>query len=573
MRTCGLKRIVSLVWVTLVCGSTIPVFASTDDGGKSEPPAKPVATKLNAPAPLTERERWLLDRVEELEKRVADLESKGTPAPARAESASAVQPPSANAPTSGSPAAAPSVTAGATTANAGPVSGDRVAAVGPQATEKGKSGAGQPGKEEPFAFADFTWLNGNARTKDTPYATSFFTPEVRADVDYNYSFNHPKDDTIGGSSEVFRHGEVQVTQLGVGGDFHYDNVRGRLMTQFGLYSQTTPRNDASPARGQWNLDNAYRYISEAYGGYHFNALHGINVDAGIFMSYIGLFSYYQFDNWAYQPSYVSSNTPWFFNGVRVQIFPTAHLKIEPWIINGWQSYGRFNGRPGLGMQILWRPTGWLSVLGNQYGIGEEALGVQGRVRYHSDDSIEIKYLDRPENLLSKAAFSLTGDIGCEHGGGVSCWGNSAKGPKQSFLGFMFYNRFWFSHDHYGLTLGGGKINNPGRYLVLLPPINGATAASGTPYFTENPGDQFKAWDASGTFDWMPSQYITFRSEFDHRAANTPYFSGPGGVTPTSCPTAPIVENICGSPGAFVPGFTPDLKKIENRINLSILVKF
>src|SRR5216684_7034944 len=153
--------------------------------------------------------------------------------------------------------------------------------------------------------------------KSLTQETSFFTPEIRADVDYNYSFNHPKDDTIGGSSEVFRHGEVQVTQLGVGGDFHYDNVRARLMTQFGLYSQTTPRNDASPARGQWQLDNAYRDISEAYGGYHFNALHGINVDAGIFMSYIGLFSYYQFDNWAYQPSYVSSNTPWFFNGVRV----------------------------------------------------------------------------------------------------------------------------------------------------------------------------------------------------------------------------------------------------------------
>ena len=44
-------------------------------------------------------------------------------------------------------------------------------------------------------------------------------------------------------------------------------------------------------------------------------------DAGIFMSYVGLFSYYNFDNWAYQPSYVSSNTPWFFNGMRVQIFP------------------------------------------------------------------------------------------------------------------------------------------------------------------------------------------------------------------------------------------------------------
>ncbi len=572
MRIGVMKRVVSLVLVTVLCGGTIPVFASTDDNDKSERLSKPAAAKMEAPAPLTERERWLLDRMEELEKRVADLESKGKASESPAIDASAARPGAINALTSVAAAATPSIAPGATSANPESPSNDRVAAVGSQATEKGKSGAAKPGKGDPFAFADFTWLNGNSRTKDTPYATSFFTPEIRADVDYNYSFNHPKDDTIGGSSEVFRHGEVQVTQLGVGGDFHYDNVRARLMTQFGLYSQTTPRNDASPARGQWQLDNAYRYISEAYGGYHFNALHGINVDAGIFMSYIGLFSYYQFDNWAYQPSYVSSNTPWFFNGVRVQIFPTEHLKIEPWFVNGWQSYGRFNNRPGFGMQILWRPNGWLSVLGNQYALGEETLGVPGRVRYHSDDSIEIKYLDHQENFLSKAAFSLTGDIGCEHGGGVSCYGNSAKGPKQSFLGFMFYNRFWFDHDRYGLTLGGGKINNPGRYLVLLPPINGATAASGTPYFTQNPGDPFKAWDASGTFDYMPSQYVTFRWEFNHRAANVPYFSGPGGVTP-SCPTAPIVENICGSPGAVVPGFTPDLKKIENRINLSILVKF
>jgi Putative beta-barrel porin-2, OmpL-like. bbp2 len=546
---------------------------SADGEGKDGPP-KAKAAKIEAPSPLTERERLLLDRLEQLEQRVAELEAKGSGSIAPA-SQTAIERNDAGASSVASTTTANTVAApeSITVNKMGLAKDAGPAPVGPsQGTVKSQSNAAQAAKAEPFTFADFTWLNGNSRTKDTPYATSFFSPEIRADVDYVYSFNHPKDDTIGGSSEVFRHGEVQVTQLGVGGDFHYDNVRARLMTQFGLYSQTTPRNDASPSRGQWQLDNAYRYISEAYGGYHFNALHGINVDAGIFMSYIGLFSYYQFDNWAYQPSYVSSNTPWFFNGVRVQVFPTEHLKIEGWFVNGWQSYGRFNGRPGLGTQILWRPNGWLSVLGNEYALGEDALGVPGRVRYHSDDSIEIKYLDHPENFLSKAAFSLTGDIGCEHGGGVSCFGNSAKGPKQSFLGFMFYNRFWFNRDRYGLTLGGGKINNPGRYLVLLPPINGATAASGTPYFTENPGDQFKAWDASGTFDYMPSQYITFRWEFDHRAANVPYFSGPGGVTP-SCPTAPLVENICGSPGAFVPGFTPDLKKIENRIDLAILVKF
>jgi hypothetical protein len=433
-------------------------------------------------------------------------------------------------------------------------------------------------KAEPFAFADFTWLNGNPRTKESPMDTKFFTPEIRADVDYIYDFNRPVDDTIGGSSEVFRAQEFQVTQLGVGGDFHYDNVQARVMTQFGMYSATTPRNDASPGRGNWELDTAYRYISEAYGGYHFNVLHGVNVQAGIFMSYIGLFSYYNFDNWAYQPSYVSSNTPWFFNGMRVQIFPTEHLKIEPWLINGWQSYGRFDKRPGLGMQILWRPTGWLELLGNQYFLGEDTLGVPGRVRYHTDDSLEIKYYDRPDNALDKMAFSLTGDAGCEHGGGVSCDTNSAKGPKQSFLGFMFYNRWWFDRDKFGLTLGGGKINNPGRYLVLLPPINGATAVSGTPYFTENPGQPFKAWDASATFDYMPSQYITFRWEIDHRAANVPYFTGRGGITPPGGDT--------GAPGSLVclPGFTtcdgsitntwyPDLRRDENRLDLALLVKF
>jgi Putative beta-barrel porin-2, OmpL-like. bbp2 len=418
---------------------------------------------------------------------------------------------------------------------------------------------------EPFAFADWTWLTGNPRTKTPAFDSKFFTPEIRADVDYIYDFRHPKDDTISGSSEVFRANEVQLTQLGVGGDFHYDHVRARLMTQFGMYSQTTPRNDASPVRGQWNLDNAYRYISEAYGGYHFDALHGINVDAGIFMSYVGLFSYYNFDNWAYQPSYVSSNTPWFFNGVRIQIFPTEHLKIEPWFVNGWQAYGRFNNRPGIGGQILWRPTPWLSILGNQYALGADALGVSGRIRYHTDDSIQIKYHDSPERFISKAAFSLTGDLGCEHGGGVSCWGNSAKGPKQSFVGFMAYNRLWFHKDWYALTIGGGKINNPGRYLVLLPAINGATAASGTPYFTENPGDPYQAWDMSGTFDWMPNQYITFRWEYNHRAANVPYFSGPGGVTPPGGNT--------GAPGSVVPGWAPDLVRSENRLNMAILVKF
>jgi len=491
------------------------------------------------------------------------------------------------------------------------------AAVAQPSSDSSATKPEKPAPTEPFAYADWTWLNGTARNKDAVWDSKFFTPEIRFDTDFVSSMNHPKDDTLGGSTEIFRSNEVQIEQISFGGDFHWQNVRGRVLTMGGMFGVTTPRNDASVGRGQWDLRGAYKYFSEAYGGYHFNVNHGLNLDAGIFVSYIGLFSYYNFDNWTYQPSYVSSNTPWFFNGVRVQWFPTDKLKIEPWFINGWQSYGRFGNRPGLGGQILYRPKPWVSMVFNNYGMGTDTLNVPGRSRIHTDDSIEIKYYDHPERTLDKMAFSVTGDLGCEYGGGAACFGNrkveTPTGPainyKQVFAGWMAYNRFWFKKDLYGVTLGGGVLDNPGRYLTLLPPINGADAVSGSPYFPANPGLVYKAWDTSVTFDYMPRQYITFLWEFGYRHANQPYFTGRGGITPPNgsggignngspqfyaCndgsstgigwavnpanPTDPNGANL-GSAQSYCNAnshgglWTPDLRKDEPSIRMAIMVKF
>jgi hypothetical protein len=462
------------------------------------------------------------------------------------------------------------------------------------------------GPAEPFAYADWTWLNGNSREKEKPWDSKFFTPEIRFDTSFIYDFNHPKDDTMGGSTEIFRSMEVQMDQISFGGDFHWNNVRGRILTMNGMFAVTTPRNDASPARGQWYLSGAYRYVSEAWGGYHFDVNHGLNIDAGIFVSYIGLFSYYNFDNWAYQPSYVSSNTPWFFNGIRIQWFPTDKLKIEPWIINGWQSYGRLGSKPGLGGQILWRPKPWISVVSNNYGMGQDTLGSGNgqfqRYRIHTDDSVQIMYYNKPQKFLDRMAFSFTGDLGCEYGGppgaNTNCHHNTATSYKQSFAGWMAYNRFWFGHDRYAVTIGGGAMDNPGRYLTLLPPINSASAYTGTPYFTQNPGDPFKAWDVSITYDYMPKQWITFRVEYGYRHANVPYWTGSGGITPPGGNTGgqgvfggensgggALVSGTTFVPGPFLsatPGFTcvagptgwcPDLRHDEASIRSAIMVMF
>ncbi len=482
-------------------------------------------------------------------------------------------------------------------------------------------GAQTTTKGEPFP-GDWTWLNSNGHQTDSPMATKYFTPEFRADANYILDYNHPKDDTMGGATESFRSDEWQLEQLSFGGDIRIDNVRGRFLVMNGLFATTTPRNDASVARGNWDLRGAYKYISEGWGGYHWNVQHGLNVDAGIFVSYIGLFSYYNCDNWTYQPSFVSSNTPWFFNGLRVQYFPTSKLKIEPWFINGWQSYARFNGKPGLGGQILWRPKPYLDFVWNNYGLGEDDLGAPGRSRIHADYSAQWKVYDDPTKTLDKIAFTVTGDLGCEYGGGpalaaydpkgnspeqgttstysggVNCH-NSANGkPKQSFVGWMMYNRYWFKKDLYAITLGGGQMNNSGRYLTLLPPINGAVAETGSPYFTLNPGDRSQMHDGTITLDYMPSQFITFRLEEGYRYADVPYWTGRGGITPPggnngapgqyACASgAPsgygygslaLAEAACFSSGNGSAADTtaiwwPDLRKNQTNTTLAIMVRF
>ncbi len=469
----------------------------------------------------------------------------------------------------------------------------------------------------PFANVDIGWMNGNTREKSPIFDTKFFTPEIRLDVNYLQSLNHPQDHTVDGSTEVFRSSEFQVEQVSFGGDFHWNNVRARFLSMYGMFATTTPRNDASGEVGQWDLQNAYRYFSEANAGYHFDVSHGLNVDAGIFVSYIGLFSYYNFDNWTYQPSYVSSNTPWFFNGLRVQWFPTQNLKIEPWLINGWQSYAKFNRHPGLGGQILWIPSSSLKLVFNTYTTGQDNLACQtnsanglGTVattcqpqnggnpnaaagsyagagppvnyanvtRVHEDDSLLVKYYDA-HGLggagISKMAFSLTWDVGCEYGGGVHC----THGPnKEEFLGVMLYDRTWFTHDLFAVTVGGGFMNNPGRYLALTPPINGATAASGSPYFTQQPGQKLYQWDSQINFQYMPNDWLTWWTEATFRHSSVPYWSGVGGITPpggnNGSPASCVGGGANPLTGQCSPGdWFPDLRTREVIWGLGGMVKF
>lgn len=425
----------------------------------------------------------------------------------------------------------------------------------------------------PFAGIDQTWQNGSDRRDSSVFnAIPYFTPSILMDINYNYSFNNPIDNTVIGSTALARHNEWQLAALHVGGDFSFHHTRARIMTQFGTRSTVIPRNDLSPYRGQYELTNVYRYLSEAYAGYHFDTWNGINVDFGLFMSYIGLNSFYQAENWEYQASFTSDNTPWFFNGVRIQIFPNHNWKIEPWIINGWQSYGKFNRMPGIGGSVTYMADNSnLKVVTNNY-YGTDAAGIPGRKRVHSDNSVLLRYWNHPERKgITRMAFSFTADIGFETGGGVSGFNDSDPSrPAQYFLSAMVYHRTWFAKNKLAWTIGGGVMKNPGRYLVLLPtgqasPLpnpNNPTQTLGAFPFSANPGDAFQGWDCSTNIDYMPAQNMTFRIEFVHRASSVPYFAGHGGVTSqTGLSTTPLD-----------PSWRPDLVKEEDKIIFAVLFR-
>lgn len=132
------------------------------------------------------------------------------------------------------------------------------------------------------------------------------------------------------------------------------------------------------------------------------------------------------------------------------------------------------------------------------------------------------------------------------------------------------------------------MNNPGRYLTLLPPINGADAISGSPYFTENPGQKIFQWDSTFTLQYMPKEWITWWAEAGYRHSSDPYFAGSGGVTPPGGNNGSPANYVCqsgASAGTNDPQqaasvcagaggvWYPDLRKQETKLSVGVLVKF
>ena len=282
------------------------------------------------------------------------------------------------------------------------------------------------------------------------------------------------------------------------------------------------------------------------------------------MSYVGLWSYYNFDNWTYQPSYVSSNTPWFFNGMRVRSSRATSSRSSRGSSTAGSRTASSTRRRASGVQVLWRPNGALSFLSNNY-YGHDTLGHPGSQAHPHRRQHPGQVLRRPEGRVRQGRVLAHGRRRLRGRRRRELHRRHAAQPSQYFLGFMAYNRMLVPQRPLRPDARRRRDQQP-------RPLPRAAAA-------DQRRDRVLGHAVLHREPGRPVQGVGRVADVRLHARPSSSRSAPSSTTaPRACRTSraqaasrrPAATRV--RPGSLVPDWTPDLRKTENRLNFALLVK-
>ncbi|CAN5521810.1 hypothetical protein BH09MYX1_BH09MYX1_15280 [soil metagenome] len=389
-------------------------------------------------------------------------------------------------------------------------------------------------REPPWGFGDFSWLNGHNRQPTSLLAVGPVTPSVYVDAYYGYQFQHPVDHVIFASTAGARHNEISINMAAIGLDVTgLDGPFGRVILQYASNVETVNAQDASTSRGYFLTARAFQYLQQASVGWHFHALHGINLEVGILPSHIGMETLLTQENWNYTRPFLSDFTPYYLMAGRIEIYPTDRLFLQGWVANGWQTYGKWHEAMALGYLVNWRPNDRISLTTAGYG-GTDDRTDASAVRIYTDTYAQFRYFKSDTGALRSGAFSVVADIGGETDTGALGMGAALATRLDWARGF-------------GTTLRADTYWDKNQTFITRLPL-------GSPYTLPDQDKPFFALGLTATLDYSPSPWILFRAEYVHRAATTHYFSGSGGITGPN-----------GVPATDPATFAPDLRKGDDRV--------
>lgn len=302
-------------------------------------------TKAEAEESRRARELMLLDRVEQLERRLAELEARGA--------------------TNGTAAAPPAATATATTGMASAAASttqDPPNNSNPQNQNQLPDNTGRVGAADPRQVSD-----------DDRTILDFFkrtTVNLSVDGYYGYNFNRP----IGGIN-VLRAYDVTSNNFSLGQasvvierapDVEAGQRFGlRLDLQYGQATESAQANPGGEPRPQ-----VYRNVWQAYGTYVAPIGSGVTVDFGKFAGSLGYETNYAKDNFNYSRALFFNFFPFYHTGFRTTYSPNDKLTLQNWIINGANQTEDFNGFKSTAFLVTYKPTARVTSQFNYYN-GQE----------------------------------------------------------------------------------------------------------------------------------------------------------------------------------------------------------
>jgi hypothetical protein len=397
-------------------------------------------------------------------------------------------------------------------------------------------------REPPFADGDWSWLNGSNRQPSSLLKWGPLTGSIFIDAYYAFQFSGPQDHTIFPTTAAPRHNEMALNLVALGVEVaDLGGPIGRLYLQAGSNEETIWGQDATTQRGQFLTLRTFAPVQQAGVGWHFHALHGVNVEGGIFPSYFALESYFPQENWNYMHPFVSDFTPYYFAGIRNQWFLLQDTKLELWVVNGWQTFGQWHETRAGGYQLNVRPSERLSLNHSTY-LGKDEQSDPHAVRFYTDNFVQWQWLKG--GRVKSSALALVGDLGWEH-----------RSLRESGLmgGGSLSSRTELD-DRWAFCLRADVFYDQTQALVTQLPL-------GSIYQLPDRGS-FLGGGMTATLDLSPSPWLLLRLEYMHRWTNIPYFSGPGGIT---------------GPGGVAPAgpassFTPDLRKSDDRMAVNATLR-
>ena len=281
-------------------------------------------TKNQGGAPLTAREKELLERIDGLEKRLASLEAKSGPAST----------PSASATGAGQMPEAAHI--GST-----------------PATGIANQGA------EPAISTRSAQVSAPSPAGEISSLTSFLAGtslNLNLDGYYGYNFNHPL-----GRVNLLRAYDVLSNSFSLNqADIIVERAPDpkarrpfglRLDLQYGQATEAAQGSAANEPRPQ-----AYRPLWQAYGTYVAPLGHGLTIDFGKFASSLGYESNYTKDNFNYSRSYYFSFLPFYHMGFRTKYPVNDRLTLMYELTNGVQQTEDFNGFKSQHFAVLLIPA-------------------------------------------------------------------------------------------------------------------------------------------------------------------------------------------------------------------------